>query len=61
MHDMISRVMDLHFAIFEQLAFIFLVNAPWLAALAIGKIGMLGGPRRREARVQDWSERASIP
>jgi hypothetical protein len=61
MHDMIARVMDLHFAIFEQLAFIFLLNAPWLAARAIGKIGMLGRPRTREARAQDWSERASIP
>ncbi len=50
MHDMIARVMDLHFAIFEQLAFIFLVNAPWLAARAIRKIGMAGSPRTREAR-----------
>jgi hypothetical protein len=61
MHDMIARVMDLHFAIFEQLAFIFLVNAPWLTALAIGKIWMLGSCRTREVRAQDRSERASIP
>jgi hypothetical protein len=38
-------VMGLHFAIFEQLAFIFLVNSPWLAALMIGKIWRLA--RRR--------------
>jgi hypothetical protein len=38
MHDMIARVMDLHFAIFERLALIFLVNAPWLVALALGTV-----------------------
>jgi hypothetical protein len=60
MHAMIARVMDLHFAIFEQLAFIFLVNAPWLVALAIRKIWML--PSRGIAdQPQDRSERASIP
>ena len=30
--------MGLHFAIFEKLALIFLINAPWLAALAIERI-----------------------
>ena len=38
MHDMIARIMDLHFAVFERLAVIFLVNLPWLAALALGAI-----------------------
>ncbi|HEY5705892.1 MAG TPA: hypothetical protein VIS96_09995 [Terrimicrobiaceae bacterium] len=38
MHYMISQVMDLHFVIFEKLALIFLVNAPWLAALAIKQL-----------------------
>jgi hypothetical protein len=42
MHHMISQVMDLHFAIFEKLAFIFLVNAPWLVALALGKLWKYG-------------------
>ena len=45
MHHMISQVMDLHFAIFEKLAFIFLVNAPWLAAwafLRLWKFGRIG-------------------
>ena len=45
MHHMISQVMDLHFAIFEKLAFIFLVNAPWLAAwafLSLWKFGRIG-------------------
>ena len=45
MHHTISLVMGLHFAIFEQLAFIFLVNSPWLVALMIGKIWRLA--RRR--------------
>jgi hypothetical protein len=47
MHHMIAEVMGLHFAIFEKLALIFLINAPWLAALAIGKISKLAGPRLR--------------
>lgn len=42
MHDMVAQVMGLHFAIFERLAFIFLVNAPWLAAFSVGKIWNLG-------------------
>jgi hypothetical protein len=42
MHHMISQVMDLHFATFEKLAFIFLVNAPWLVALALGKLWKYG-------------------
>ena len=42
MHHMISQVMDLHFAIFEKLAFIFLVNAPWLAAWALLKLWKFG-------------------
>jgi hypothetical protein len=51
MHDTVAQVMGLHFAIFERLGFIFLVNAPWLAAFAIGKIWNLGGrwARRGEA------------
>ena len=47
MHHMIAEVMGLHFAIFEKLALIFLINAPWLTALAIGKISKLAGPRLR--------------
>ena len=42
MHHMISQVMDLHFAIFEKLAFIFLVNAPWLAVWAFLKLWKFG-------------------
>ena len=42
MHHMISQVMDLHFAIFEKLAFIFLVNVPWLAAWALLKLWKFG-------------------
>jgi hypothetical protein len=62
MHHMISQVMDLHFAIFEKLALIFLVNAPWLAAFAAGKLwklvsGRLGTPQRSQDHP---SERASI-
>ena len=45
MHHMISQVMDLHFAIFEKLAFIFLVNAPWLAAWALRKLWKFGADR----------------
>jgi hypothetical protein len=45
MHHMVSQVMDLHFAIFEKLAFIFLVNAPWLAAWAVLKLWKLGPGR----------------
>jgi hypothetical protein len=45
MHHMISEVMDLHFAIFEKLAFIFLVNAPWLAAFAVVKLWKLSSGR----------------
>jgi ABC-type multidrug transport system permease subunit len=37
MHHMISHVMDLHFAIFERLAFIFLINVPWLLVFAVRK------------------------
>jgi hypothetical protein len=47
MHHMIAEVMGLHFAIFEKLAFIFLLNAPWLAALAIGRIWEFGRLRLR--------------
>ena len=47
MHHMIAEVMGLHFAIFEKLAFIFLINAPWLAALAIGRIWEFGRLRLR--------------
>jgi len=61
MHDMIAQVMGLHFAIFEKLAFIFLVNAPWLAAFAIGKLWNLGSRWSRRARVYDRNERASMP
>jgi hypothetical protein len=61
MHHMIALVMDLHFAIFEQLAFIFLVNAPWLAAVAIATISPMGIRWARRAPSQDRSERASIP
>jgi hypothetical protein len=60
MHEMIARVMDLHFAVFERLAFILLVNAPWLAALAIAKTWKLGSHWAREAPSQGRSERASI-
>jgi hypothetical protein len=45
MHDMIARVMDLHFSIFEQLAFIFLVNAPWLVVFVARKIFRLWDAR----------------
>jgi hypothetical protein len=47
MHHMIAEVMGLHFAIFEKLALIFLVNAPWLAALAIERIAQFGRLRLR--------------
>jgi hypothetical protein len=47
MHHMIAEVMGLHFAIFEKLALIFLINAPWLAALAIEKIAKFARPRLR--------------
>ena len=47
MHHMIAEVMGLHFAIFEKLALIFLINAPWLAALAIERISRLGRFRLR--------------
>ena len=50
MHHMISEVMGLHFAIFEKLALIFLVNAPWLAALALAKTFQLGRRLRLRAR-----------
>jgi hypothetical protein len=60
MHHMIALVMDLHFAIFERLAFIFLVNAPWLAAVAIAKICPTGSRWARWAGSQDRSERASM-
>ncbi|HEY5779196.1 MAG TPA: hypothetical protein VIT00_10695 [Terrimicrobiaceae bacterium] len=60
MHDMIARVMDLHFSIFERLAFIFLVNAPWLAVFAIGSVWNLASRWMRRAAGQDRSERASI-
>ena len=56
MHDMIARVMDLHFAIFERLAFIFLVNVPWLAALALGAIWNL--ERSLDARTCQSPQRA---
>ena len=41
MHHMISQIMDLHFAIFEKLAFIYLINAPWLIVFAAGRIWQL--------------------
>ena len=47
MHHMISQIMDLHFAIFEQLAFIYLINAPWLIVWAAGQIWPLRGRWRR--------------
>jgi hypothetical protein len=50
MHHMISQVMGLHFAIFEKLALIFLVNAPWLVAFALGAIWTFG---RRWQRARD--------
>jgi hypothetical protein len=50
MHDMIARVMDLHFSIFERLAFIFLVNAPWLVVFLIRKIFRLWDARARSVR-----------
>ena len=59
MHDMIARVMDLHFAIFERLAFIFLVNAPWLVALALGTIWNLSARWLRRSS-DHRSEPASI-
>lgn len=60
MHHMIARVMDLHFSVFERLAFIFLVNAPWLVALAMGRVLKLESRRARNAGAQDRSERASM-
>jgi hypothetical protein len=54
MHHVISHVMDLHFAIFEKLAFVFLVNAPWLAAFALVRIWQLG--RRYLARARGWQD-----
>jgi hypothetical protein len=55
MHHMISHVMDLHFAIFENLAFIFLINAPWLIVFAIAKVWQLTRQRLR-SRVAQHSE-----
>jgi hypothetical protein len=55
MHHMISHVMDLHFAIFENLAFIFLINAPWLIVFAIAKTWQLTSQRLR-SRVAQVSE-----
>lgn len=60
MHDMIAKVMGLHFSIFERLAFIFLVNAPWLAVFAVGCVSNLASRWMRRAAGQDRSERASI-
>jgi hypothetical protein len=60
MHDMIARVMDLHFSIFERLAFIFLVNAPWLTALALRTIWQLSPRPFRWTSSQDRREPASI-
>jgi hypothetical protein len=48
MHHTIALVMDLHFSIFERLAFIFLVNAPWLVALVCGRIWILWRRQPRE-------------
>ena len=59
MHDMIARVMDLHFAIFERLALIFLVNVPWLAALALAAIWNLSA-RSMRGRASQRNEPASI-
>jgi hypothetical protein len=50
MHEMVERVMGLHFSIFERLAFIFLVNAPWLAAFAVREIWNLAARLTRQAR-----------
>jgi hypothetical protein len=50
MHHMIAQVMGLHFDIFEQLALIFLVNAPWLVASALGNAWGLR-QRRLPARI----------
>ena len=58
MHDMIARVMDLHFAIFERLALIFLVNVPWLAALAIAAIWNLSARSSEDVPVNATSRRA---
>ena len=59
MHDMIARIMDLHFAVFERLALIFLVNLPWLAALALGAIWHLSS-RSKRRRLDQRTEPASI-
>jgi hypothetical protein len=59
MHDMIARVMDLHFAIFERLALIFLVNVPWLAALALAAIWNLSA-RSMRGRPSQRNEPVSI-
>jgi hypothetical protein len=59
MHDMIARVMDLHFAIFERLALIFLVNIPWLAALALAAIWNISA-RGMRGRANHRNEPASI-
>ena len=47
MHHTIALVMDLHFSIFERLAFIFLVNAPWLVALVCGRMWTVWRRRTR--------------
>jgi hypothetical protein len=59
MHDMIARIMDLHFLVFERLAVIFLVNLPWLAALALGAIWHLSS-RSKRRRLDQRTEPASI-
>ncbi len=60
MHHTISEVMGLHFAIFEKLAFIFLINAPWLAGLIVERIFQLWRlrPRARASELLfNWRNR----